>query len=196
MTKNIGILLFDRVEELDVVGPWEVLAAWTQQYPEDGYRVFTVSADGEPVTCAKRMVLTPDHSFADSPGWEVLIHPGGEGTDELVRDEAHLAWLRDQRAGVPLLASVCTGSLVYAAAGLLTGRPATSHWETVELLDIIDETIEVRDNERFVDDGDVITAAGVSAGIDMALHLVSRLAGPPRSRAVRRHIQYDVRPPG
>lgn len=187
---NIGILLFEGVEELDVVGPWEVLAAWTRRHPEDGYQVATFSRDGKPVTCAKDMVLTPQHSFADAPAWDVLVHPGGEGTEVLVKDEEHLDWVRGQRATTGLMTSVCTGSLVYAAAGLLEGRPATSHWETVEFLEFLDPTIEVREDDRFVDDGDVITAAGVSAGIDMALHLVSRLAGPERAAEVKRYIQY------
>jgi transcriptional regulator GlxA family with amidase domain len=190
MTKNIGILLFDGVEELDVVGPWEVLATWAGLHPEDDYRVATSSRDGAPVTCAKGMVLTPQHSFADAPAWEVLVHPGGEGTERLVKDEEHLDWVRGQRARVPLMTSVCTGSLVYAAAGLLEDRPATSHWSTTEFLEFLDPTIEVREDDRFVDDGDVITAAGVSAGIDMALHLVSRLATPDRSAEVKRYIQY------
>jgi transcriptional regulator GlxA family with amidase domain len=94
-----------------------------------------------------------------------------------------------------LLASVCTGALVFAAAGILAGRPATTHWATLDTLATLDPTIDVRHEERFVDDGDVITAAGVSAGIDMALHLVARLASTERARQVRRMIQYDPQPP-
>lgn len=93
------------------------------------------------------------------------------------------------------MTSVCTGSLVYAAAGLLAGRPATTHWASLELRAQLDPTIDVQAQDRFVDDGDVITSAGVSAGIDMALHLVARLAGTPRARAVRHGIQYDPAPP-
>lgn len=93
------------------------------------------------------------------------------------------------------MTSVCTGSLVYAAAGLLRNRPATTHWSTLDLLARLDETIEVRPGDRFVDDGDIVTAAGVSAGIDMALHLVARLDSPEAARRVRRGIQYDPQPP-
>lgn len=93
------------------------------------------------------------------------------------------------------MTSVCTGSLVYAAAGLLRGRPATTHWRSLDLLADLDPTIDVRANERFVDDGDMITSAGISAGIDMALHLVKRLAGAARAREVCRGIQYDPAPP-
>ncbi len=193
--RHIGIVLFAGVEELDAVGPWEVLAFWTRTHPEDGYAVTGLSRDGGVVECAKGLSILAQHSFADAPPLEVLIHPGGRGTRPQVDDPGHLDWVRRQRAAVPLMASVCTGSLVYAAAGLLAGRPATTHWSTLDRLAELDPTIEVRPDDRFVDDGDVITSAGVSAGIDMALHLVARLAGPERAREVRRGIQYDPQPP-
>lgn len=193
--RQIGIVLFDDVEELDAIGPWEVLSYWTHKYPDDGFAVFTLSPAGGVVQCKKGLRVLADHSFADAPAVEVLLHPGGQGTRPLLRDAAHLDWVRRQRATVPLLTSVCTGALVYAAAGLLAGRPATTHWSDLEELAGLDPTIQLRPDDRFVDDGDVITAAGVSAGIDMALHLVARLAGVERARQVRRGIQYDPQPP-
>lgn len=193
--KHVGILLFDDVEELDAVGPWEILSNWTQTYPQDGWRVSLVSKNGRPVRAAKGMVLGAHHSFADVPPMSVLIHPGGPGARVLMRDEEHLAWVRAQRATVPLMTSVCSGALVYATAGVLAGRPAATHWQSLELLHELDPSIDVDSEARFVDDGDVITSAGVSAGIDMALHLVSRLATADRARAVRRDVQYDPRPP-
>lgn len=194
-TTTIGLLLFDGVEELDVVGPWEVLAWWTQHHPEDGRRAVLLSRDGAPVTAAKGMVLGAQVSREQCPPLEVLLHPGGRGTRPLAVDDEHLAWVRAQRAAVPLMTSVCTGSLVYAAAGLLAGRPATTHWSALEELRALDPSVDVRTDARFVDDGDVITSAGVSAGIDMALHLVARLAGVERAREVRRGIEYDPLPP-
>ncbi len=194
-TRHIGILLFDGVEELDAVGPWEVLSFWTQEYPEDGWSVSTFSDDGEAVMGAKGLSLGTHHSRDGVPGLQVLLHPGGPGTRRLLRDAEHLDWVRKQRASVPLLASVCTGSLVYAAAGVLTGRPATTHWASLNLLSELDPTVVTDVDARFVDDGDVVTSAGVSAGIDMALHLVARFAGTERAREVRRGIQYDPRPP-
>ncbi|GAB3461141.1 DJ-1/PfpI family protein [Actinophytocola sediminis] len=193
--RDIGILLFENVEELDAVGPWEVLAYWCQRFPEDGWAVHTLSRDGGVVRCAKGMDILAQHSFADAPPSEILIHPGGRGTRPLLTDEDHLDWVRAQRRTVPLMASVCTGSMVYAAAGLLTGRPATSHWSVLDELRRLDPTIDVRDDDRFVDDGDVLTSAGISAGIDMALHIVARFSGTDRARAVRRGIQYDPQPP-
>ena len=193
--KHIGVLIFDGVEELDAVGPWEVLAYWTRNYPGDGYDVALLSADGDPVMAAKGMLLTPHLSRASAPGFDVFLHPGGRGTRLLAGEEGHLAWMRKLRAEVPLMASVCTGSLVYAAAGLLAGRPATSYWNALADLAELDPSIIVRPDDRWVDDGDIVTSAGVSAGIDMALHLVRRLAGGQRAREVRRGIQYDPEPP-
>jgi transcriptional regulator GlxA family with amidase domain len=193
--RHIGIVLFEGVEELDAIGPWEVLSHWTQVHPEDGWTVSCLSRSGGPVTCAKGLVVHAHHAFDDAPPLGVLVHPGGEGTRPLIRDEEHLEWVRRRRAEVPLMTSVCTGSLVFAAAGLLRDRPATSYWDTLDLLARLDPTIDVRRDDRFVDDGDVITSAGVSAGIDMALHLVARLAGVDRARDVRKGIQYDPEPP-
>ena len=193
--RHIGLLLVDDVEELDAVGPWEVLSYWTLHHPEDGWSISCVSRDGAPVVAAKGLTLAAHHSTSAMPPLEVLIHPGGQGTRPLMRDPEHLAWVRAQAATVPLMISVCTGALVYAAAGLLAGRPATSHWESLDLLHELDPTIEVNPEARYVDDGNVITSAGVSAGIDMALHLVARFAGVDRAREVRRAIQYDPHPP-
>ena len=125
----------------------------------------------------------------------MLVYPGGRGTRKELADKAVLDWIRGLAGNGALMTSVCTGSLVYAAAGLLDGKPATTHWGSLELLPTLGKEIEVRPDDRFVDTGQVITAAGVSAGIDMALHLVGRLHSPERAREVRRYIQYDPEPP-
>lgn len=191
---NIGIALFDGAEELDWAGPWEVLAAWAQQFPDDGVRVFTLARENREITCAKGLRVLPHETWETAPAMDVLVYPGGMGTRKELADEAVLDWMRGI-AGGSVVASVCTGSLVLAAAGLLDGRPATTHWSALELLPTLGKDIDVRPEDRFVDTGEVITAAGVSAGIDMALHLVSRLHSPERAREVRRYIQYDPEPP-
>jgi transcriptional regulator GlxA family with amidase domain len=188
-------LLFPDVQELDAVSPWEVLSYWARNHPDDGYAVTTLSQSGGLIECAHGLTIQAHCSYADAPDLDVLVYPGGQGTRPHLRDEAQLDWVRRQRAEVPLMTSVCTGSLVYAAAGLLSGRPATTHWTPLELLAELDPTIEVRPDDRFVDDGDLVTSAGISAGIDMALHLVRRLAGDDRAREVPRGIQYDPAPP-
>jgi transcriptional regulator GlxA family with amidase domain len=195
VTRRLGIVLFDNVEELDAVGPWEVLAYWALNYRDDDVEISSLSPQGGEVTAAKGLRMVAQYSFADAPTYDVLVHPGGQGTRPQMRDDQHLEWVQKQRASVPLMTSVCTGSLVYAAAGLLRNRPAPTHWAALDLLAETDPTIDVRREARYVDDGEIVTSAGVAAGIDMALHLVRRLAGEQRARDVRRGIQYDPEPP-
>ena len=192
---NIGIALFDGAEELDWAGPWEVLAAWAEQWPDDGVHAFTLAREDRPVTCAKGLRVLPDETWETAPPLDLLVYPGGRGTRRELADEAVLDWIRGLAAGETVVASVCTGSLVLAAAGLLDGKPATTHWGSLEVLPTLGREIEVRPQDRFVDNGAVLTAAGVSAGIDMALHLVARLHSAERAREVRRYIQYDPEPP-
>ena len=192
---RIGIALFDGAEELDWAGPWEVLAAWAAQWPEDGVEVFTLARDEGPIECAKGLRVLADHTWAAALPLDVLVYPGGRGTRPQLEDATVLEWIRETARNGTVMTSVCTGSLVYAQAGLLDGRPATTHWGSLDLLGTLGREIEVRPDDRFVDTGDVITAAGVSAGIDMALHLVRRLHSEARARDVRRYIQYDPAPP-
>jgi transcriptional regulator GlxA family with amidase domain len=192
---SIGIFLFPEVEELDWAGPWEVLRVWQLYWPGDGAHVFTLAQEGGPVECAKGLKVLPDHTWDDAPPIDVLVYPGGQGTRHHLDDEVVLGWLKKTAAEASLMTSVCTGSLVFAAAGLLDNRPATTHWSTIDVLGRLGQNIEVRPDDRFVDDGDVITSAGVSAGIDMALHLVARLSSRERAAEVRRAIQYDPEPP-
>lgn len=192
---RIGIFLFADAEELDWAGPWEVLAAWATLWPEDGVEVFTLAGSADPVRCAKGLRVLPDHSVEDAPPVDVLVYPGGIGTRAQLDDAELHGWLRGLAARGTLMTSVCTGALVYAAAGLLDGRPATTWWGMTDTLGKLGRDIEVRPEARFVDDGAVVTAAGVSAGIDMALHLVARLHSVERAREVRRAIQYDPQPP-
>lgn len=195
MPTRIAVFVFPGAEELDFVGPWEVLTMWAKSFPQDDVEVFMLSRDAEPVTCAKGMRVVPEHTWDTAPDFDVLVYPGGEGNTPQLQDEAILSWIRKAGERGTLMTSVCTGALVYAAAGLLDGRPATTHWAALQVLPGLGKDIDVRPDERFVDDGNVISAAGVSAGIDMALHLVARLASPDRAREVRRFIQYDPAPP-
>lgn len=193
--RRIAIFVFDGAEELDWAGPWEVLTAWSTGWPGDGIEVFTVSRDGGMITAAKGLRVLPDHSWDSAPEFHVLVHPGGRGTRAQIGDPAIADWLGRVAARGTLLTSVCTGSLVLADNGFLDDGPATSHWGYLDDLARLGSNIEVRPDDRFVDRGGVITAAGVSAGIDMALHLVARLHSPERARQVRRSIQYDPEPP-
>jgi transcriptional regulator GlxA family with amidase domain len=192
---RIALICFDDMEELDLVGPWEVLRMWQLQWPGDGVDVFTASLDGDTVTCAKGMRIVTDVPVAEMGRVDVVLWPGGRGTRPMLEHQPTLDLIREQAAAGTLMTSVCTGSLVYAAAGILGNRPATTYWSALDLLTGLDPTIEPRPDDRWVDSGQVITAAGVSAGIDMALHLVRRLHSEERAREVRRAIQYDPDPP-
>lgn len=194
MTTRIGLFVFDGAEELDWVGPWEILRVW-QTYTDDDVEVFTVARHDGVVTCAKGLRVHTDHSWATAPPMDVLVYPGGKGTRSHLEDDTVLSWLRGQAEAGDVVLSVCTGALPLARAGLLRERRATTHWAALELLAELDPTIEVDPEARFVDTGDIITAAGVSAGIDAALHLVARLAGEDRAREVKRYAQYDPQPP-
>jgi transcriptional regulator GlxA family with amidase domain len=191
---KIAIAVFEGAEELDFVGPWEVLAAWRYLYPDD-VDVFLVGEATEPVTCAKGMRVLPDRTWDDAGALDVLVYPGGRGTRAQLGDERIRERLRELKGGGTLMTSVCTGALVYADAGLLDGRAATTYHSAFGELLPLGQNITPRPDDRFVDDGEVITAAGVSAGIDMALHLVGRLGSPEKAREVRRYIQYDPAPP-
>lgn len=190
MTVTVGVLFFADVEELDAVGPWEVLGYWADHVAAFPVQVLAIGREPGAVRCAKGLGLTVDCDVEHAPPLDLLVHPGGDGTDKLQADEQHLRWLRELHGNGTLLASVCTGSLVFAAAGLLAGRPATTHWRYVDYFADIDASVEVRGEERYVDNGAVVTSAGVSAGIDMALHLVGRLDSPEAAAEVRRGIQY------
>lgn len=191
---RIGIAVFEGAEELDFVGPWEVLAAWRFLYPDDVDLVM-VADTTDPVTSAKGMRVVPDVNWQDLGDIDVLVYPGGRGTRAQVGDEGIRERLRSLKQRGTLMTSVCTGALVYADAGLLDGRPATTYWSAFDELLPLGRDIDPRPDDRFVDDDDVITAAGVSAGIDMALHLVARLGSLEKAREVRRYIQYEPQPP-
>lgn len=195
MSKRIVIDLFDGTEELDAVGPWEVLSYWTEAYPDDGWRVDLVTDDGQPRRCAKGLHLVPTAAKADVPHPDLIVEPGGRGARARLTNTDHLQWLRDTAESGALVSSVCTGALVLAAAGLLHGRPATTYHNAFEELLAIDPSITPCPDQRWVDDGQIVTAAGVSAGIDMALHLIGRLTSPERARQVQDGIEYHPVPP-
>jgi|SRR5665213_3369868 transcriptional regulator GlxA family with amidase domain len=192
---RIAIALFEDAEELDWAGPFEVLATWAGHWPADGVEVVTVAETAEPIRCANGLRVLADVTWAQLGAIDVLVYPGGIGTRPQLGSSDVRERVRALAQTGTLMTSVCTGSLVFADAGLLDGRPATTHWASLELLATLGNEIDVRAQERYVDDGAVITAAGVSAGIDMALHLIARLHSPARAAEVRREIQYDPQPP-
>jgi putative intracellular protease/amidase len=187
MVMDIAILLFDRLTALDAIGPYEVL----QRLP--GAHVKFVGAERGPVRTDQGMLgLIADYTREEVTSADVLLVPGGIGTRALVEDEPTLEWIRALDATSEWTTSVCTGSLLLGAAGLLQGKNATTHWRVLEMLSQFGATPV---SERVVVQGKVITAAGVSSGIDMALQLAARIAGDDISQAIQLGIEYDPQPP-
>ena len=191
MTLTTGVLLFDDAEELDFVGPWEVLTMARKQ----GDTVVTIAERPDPVCCAKGLRVVPDHTLADAPALDVVLVPGGKGTRREVDNPVLLDWLRGAAESATWVTSVCTGSFLLHAAGPAKGRRVTTHWAAIDELRARGGDLTVVVDARGVVDGNVVTAAGVSAGIDMALWLVGQLYDVPHARAVQRFIQYDPAPP-
>ena len=183
---QIGSLLFEGLDQIDLTGPFEVLS----RVPNSTYRLYGKTA--APVRDLKGLRLTPDAALEAAPQLDVLHVPGGFGQEALMEDEQVLGWLRRQAAGARSLFSVCTGALLCGAAGLLKGRRATTHWASFHLLPYFG-AIPV--DERVVIDGDWIFAAGVTAGIDGALQLAARLRGEDAAKAIQLYMVYAPEPP-
>lgn len=194
---TFGMLLFDGAEELDFVGPWEVMtvsAMLRAQAGEPADTVVTVAEHQGPVRCAKGLRVVPDHTLEDHPSLDVLLVPGGMGTRREVGNAKVIEWIDATARGSSWVTSVCTGALLLHEAGPARGKRVATYFGFEDALEARGDVTVVRD-ARYVVDGNLVTSQGVSAGIDMALWLVGRLYGPAHSRAVRRYIQYDPAPP-
>lgn len=182
---QIGSLLFEGLDQIDLTGPFEVLS----RIPNATYRIYGKTADA--VRDLRGLRITPDAAIADAPQLDVLHVPGGFGQEALMEDTVVLDWIRAQ-AGHARIFSVCTGALICGAAGLLMGRRATTHWASFHLLRYFGATPV---NERVVVDGDWVFAAGVTAGIDGALRLAANLRGDDVARGIQLYMQYAPEPP-
>lgn len=184
---QVAILVFEKLTALDAIGPYEVLRS------VPGWEVcFVGLGKGMVRTDSGALGLSADYALEEVTEPDIVLVPGGEGNRPLLNDETVLAWLRQVNEATKWTTSVCTGSLVLAAAGLLNGRRTTSHWLYLEQLRELGADPV---GGRFVEDGKFVTAAGVSAGIDMALHLVAQEAGPEVAKAIQLGIEYDPQPP-
>ena len=195
MTKRIGIYLYPDVEVLDFAGPFEVfktanrVALRLRPNQEPPFAVTTIARGAGLVLARGGLPVQPDVTLDTTPLPDVLIVPGGVVDNELA-DERLMDWLRSAATHAQIMASVCTGAFILAKAGLLNDRPITTHWEDIPDLRRMFPALDVRENVRWVDDGDVVTAAGISAGIDMSLHLVARLAGQELAERTARQMEY------
>ena len=184
---RFGILLFPGVEELDAVGPWEMATLWARQPSGPGQCLLIAQGEG-PITCAKGMVLLPHASFASAPPLDVLLVPGGQGTRTEVANAELIAFIRRQSASCRAVLSVCTGAFLLHAAGLLSGRRATTHWASLDRLRALGDVEAVE--ERFTRSGAIWTAAGISSGLDLLLWFIAEYAGEDMAGIVQLEAEY------
>ncbi len=218
--QTVGMLIFDEVEVLDFCGPYEVFTiAELYEYEKDNrnrhdgqegdrnvgeqdgreefspfskpFRVVTIAANGKTVRCRGGLLVHPLYTTEDHPPLDILVIPGGKGTLRVLNNTEILDWIAGQYEVVSLTVSVCTGAFLLAARGLLDDRSATTHWGGIEPMRHNYPSIDVREDARYVDSGDIITSAGVSAGIDAALYVVQRLLGEEVARQTARRMEYQ-----
>ena len=196
---TIGILLFEHVEEMDFVGPYEVFtvasAMWVEEGGEPLNEVVLISETGGDVLCSKGLRVKADCSIEDAPPLDVLLVPGGRGSRAELKNDVLLDWIRKTAADCQWVTSVCTGSLILAAAGLTEGKRMTTHWAAFDEFHELGLKGELQRDVRYVRDGNLLTAAGISAGIDMALWLTGQMHGVPAARIAIKEMQYDPAPP-
>jgi transcriptional regulator GlxA family with amidase domain len=193
VTKTIGIVLFPDFEELDAMGPREALGMLAR-ITAGQWRVVMVSQDGKPVRGFLGTSIVADHSFADCPPLDVILVPGGTGTRTEVDNEQLIEFIRKAGMDARYVVSVCTGAFLLHRAGFLAGKRATTHWGAIGDLKALGD-VEVCDGERWVEDGNVITSAGISAGIDMSLYLITLLADRQTAANVQKMMEYYPQPP-
>ena len=197
--KRVGILVFPKVEVLDFCGPFEVFSVTrlneaARRDEPSPFEVLIVAESTEPVTTTGGMRVIPDATTAACPALDVLVVPGGWGTRTEIKNERLIAWIAARGKQVETLTSVCTGSMLLGQAGLLDGRHATTHWRSLPTMRETFPTVTVEEKLHVVEDGNVLTSAGISAGIDMALRVVARYHGEDVARATARHMEYRYVP--
>lgn len=190
MSITYGLFIYNKVASLDFIGPYETFTV--SRYCKQDNRVVTVAESRDPVRCLGGLEVTPDYCINTAPPIDVLVVPGAEDVSN-ISDEV-IEWIKQQNTHGLYTTSVCTGALILQRAGLLAGRKATTHWMLLEALEN-DPTIEVLADERYVQDGNIVTSQGISAGIDMALWLLGQIHSPEHSRQVAKFLQYEPAPP-
>ena len=193
--RRVGILVFPEVEVLDFCGPFEVFSATRldedrRREDPSPYEVTLVSDSRDVVTATGGLKVVPAHDLDDCPALDLLLVPGGWGTRKAMSNVRLVAWIAERSKRASTLASVCTGSLLLAKAGLLDGRRATTHWKVLDEMRRLFPAVAVVDDEHVVEDGGVLTSAGISAGIDLSLRVVAGHHGEAVARATSRHMEY------
>ena len=189
--RNVAILIFDDVEILDFAGPYEVFATTRQDDPEPPFFVYTVAEKSEPVSARNGLSVNPRYSIYDCPNPDIVLVPGGRGWRTIICNQAVLDWIKKVNGVTDLTLSVCTGALVLGKAGLLDGLAATTYHTAFEELKAVAPNTVQRPDERWVDNGRIVTSAGVSAGIDMSLYVVGKLLGAAQADETAHYMEYE-----
>lgn len=197
MTYSVGIFVFDNVEVLDFAGPYEVFTTASRVYGKQNllssvtpFEVFTIGKTKSPIQARAGLKIDPDFDFSTHPKIDVLLIPGGVVNDEL-KDASVINWIATTSKQTQLTASICTGAFLLAKAKLLEGKSATTHWEDIEDFRVMFPLLDVKEQMRWVDEGPIVTSAGISAGIDMSLHLVERLIDRDLAVKTARQMEFD-----
>ena len=188
--RQVSLLVFDEAEVLDVAGPYEVFTVAGRRHGLDPFRVALVAEGAGPVTLRNGFTVRPQYTIRTAPPADVLIVPGGFGTRRELHNAPLIDWLRREAGGAELVLSVCTGALLLGKAGLLDGLDVTTHHSAFDLLREVAPLARLREGERFLDNGRIVVAAGVSAGLDMALHVVERLLGSELAEEAAAYMEY------
>jgi len=193
--KQVGIVVFDNVEVLDFCGPFEVFSVTRldderRRETASPFDVCLIAESMSTVVATGGLKVQPDYTLATAPALDILVVPGGWGTRKEIKNESLLAWIKQRGDSVETLTSVCTGAMLLGHAGLLDGRRATTHWRSLGWMREAFPKVTVEDELHVVEDGNVVTSAGISAGIDMALRIVTRYCGEAVGRATARHMEY------
>lgn len=188
--KNIGILLFNDIELLDFAGPYEVFSVTDELNDYTLCKTFTVEENGKTIRSVNGLKIIPDYSFSDCPGIDVLIIPGGAGTKQLLNNESVLNWIIQRSELSEITFSVCSGSRLLGKTGLLDNLEYITHHEVIDDMAVIAPAAILSENRRFVDNGKILTSAGISAGIDLSLYLVEKIFGKPVMEKTVRYMEY------
>jgi len=189
--RTLGIFLFNDVEVLDFAGPFEVFSL-AEVENSNLFNVVTISETGNPITARNGLQVNPLYGFDNHPALDILIIPGGHGAEKIEIDQDVIQWIVDQFEKVEILASVCTGAFLLAKADLLNGREVTTHWKDIEKFQTKYPKLKVLKDVKFVDQGDLITSGGISAGINMSFYLLSKLHGKEVAAATAKRMEYDI----
>ena len=189
---KVGIVIFNEVEVLDFAGPYEVFSLASKEN-EKIFEVKTISETGELISARNGLKILPDLSYQNEPIFDILIVPGGHGAEEIeIKNPVMIEWLKSQQNKVEILASVCTGALLLAEAGILDNKKATTHWMDYDRLEKEYPKVEVVRGVKFVDEGNILTSGGISAGIDMSFHIIKRLFGTEVVKDLAKRMEYDI----